>query len=62
MLEISLPEAQNQLRQRVNSVCRVPELPMDLAEELREVAWCLVLHCERLGSQWSLLEEDFVQL
>lgn len=65
MLESSLQEAQNQLRRRVNSVCRVPEIPMELAEELREVAWSLALHCEHLGYQWSLLEglrEEFVQL
>ena len=62
MLEISLPEARDQLMQRLKSVCQVPELPMDLAEELREVTWCLVMHCERLGQQWSMIEEDFIQL
>jgi hypothetical protein len=57
-----LPEAREQLVQRVKSVCQVPELPVDLAEELREVAWCLALHCERLNSHWCLIEEDFSQL
>ena len=65
MLEISLLAAQKELRQRVTSVCRTPELPINLAEELREVAWCLALHYEHLGYQWSLLEgisEEFAQL
>jgi hypothetical protein len=57
-----MPEARDQLMQRLKSVCQVPELPMDLAEELREVTWCLVMHCERLGQQWSMIEEDFIQL
>ena len=62
MLEISLPEARDQLMRRLKSVCQVPELPMELAEELREVTWCLALHCEHLGYHWSLIEEDFIQL
>ena len=65
MLEISLLAAQKELRQRVTAVCRVPELPVELAEDLREVAWSLALHYEHLGYQWSLLEqmqEEFTQL
>jgi hypothetical protein len=57
MLAISLREAQLELRARVNSVCRVPELPPELAEDLREVMWALVMHYEHLGYQWSLLNE-----
>jgi hypothetical protein len=65
MLAISLRDAQLELRARVNSVCRVPELPPELAEDLREVAWALVMHYEHLGYQWSLLQElreEFTQL
>ena len=65
MLAISMREAQLELRARVNSVCRVPELPPDLAEDLREVAWALVMHYEHLGYHWPLLNEmreEFTQL
>ena len=65
MLAISLREAQLELRARVDAVCRVPELPAELAEDLREVMWALVMHYEHLGCKWSLLQEmreEFAQL
>ena len=57
MLEQPLYHARDQLIQRLKSVSQVPELPMALAEELREVAWCLIMHYERFSQQCSLGED-----
>ena len=57
MLEKPLYHARDELIVRLKSVRQVPELPMALAEELDEVAWCLILYHERFSQQCSLGED-----
>ena len=57
MLEKPLYHARDELISRLKSVSQVPELPMALVEELREVAWCLIMHHQRFSQQCSLGED-----